>query len=141
MNKLELLEQIDDWLTENNGYALFNVVDYDSSTGQLKCEPLSIDEWTGKTRPAYFEKKEYPTRVTVGILKVIELDKNFIDEMLTAYNRFLKGDWGELDEYPEIVEHNNRYPELATGYYMTSWDEVCIKQDITYTTVFLPFEN
>lgn len=143
MDKLTKCKEIDEYLTKNNAYMLFNVTGINSKTGQLEYQQVSLEEWLGQAElPASFDReKKYPTRISAAIRIIFDIDESFVNELLTAYKRFLKGDWGELDGYNDIVDFNNKNSELATGYYMTSWGEMCIKQDFTITTAYFPFEN
>ena len=78
----------------------------------------------------------------MGVYQIIYEDPKFLNEILLVYQRFLSGDWG-LDEKEdaEEIDLNNRRPQWAMGYYMTSWGEVWIKRDHPLTTAFLPFER
>lgn len=140
MDKLKLREKIEYELRENNGYMVFNVKEDDS--GRVYFEPVSFEEWLGIDFPKTFEKKKYPTRITAGLIKAIKLDPEFFHEILEINKRFLDGDWGDnLDGFEDTIEYNDRRPERAQGYYDTTWGEISIKRDNTFTTAFFPSEK
>ena len=138
MNKLQLRKEIQDYLTENNAFMVFNICEKDAQTFYF--EPVSRDEWLGISQPAFFEEKKYPTRISAGLIKAITYDREFLAEIFKMNIRFLRGDWGDFDDN-EIKTYNDYHPERAQGYYDTSWGEVCIKRDNTYTTAFFNFER
>lgn len=138
MNKIKLRDEIRDYQTKNNAFAVFNVREKDENAFYF--EPLSTDELLGVSQPAFYEEKIYPTRITAGLIKAINYDREFLAEIFKINTKFINGDWGDLSD-DEINADNDRYPEKAQGYYTTSWGEVSIKRDYTYTTAFFPFEN
>lgn len=138
MDKLKLRKEIEYELRENNGYMVFNVCEKDAQTFYF--EPVSRDEWLGISSPKVFEEKKYPTRISAGLIKAIDHDREFLSEIFKINIRFLRGDWGDLAD-DEINAYNDRRPEKAQGYYTTSWGEVCIKRDYTFTTAFFNFER
>lgn len=140
MNKTKLRNEIRDYLVENNAFMVFNVCEKDGNTFHF--EPVSLDEWLGISKPAVYEEKIYPTRISAGLIKAINYDREFLAEIFKINTRFLNGDWGDdLDDYKDTIEYNDQYPERAQGYYNTSWGEVSIKRDNTFTTAFFPFER
>lgn len=138
MNKTKLRNEIRDYLVENNGFMVFNVCEKDAQTFYF--EPVSLDEWLGISQPEFYEEKIYPTRITAGLVKAINYDREFLAEIFKINTKFINGDWGDLAD-DEINADNNRRPEKAQGYYTTSWGEVSIKRDYTFTTAFFPFER
>lgn len=140
MDKLKRVKEIEDEVKNKDGFMIFNIVD--KGDGTVTIEPVSLAEFRGESFPETFEIKEYPTRISAGVYKILQEDDLFFAELMSTYNRFLNGDWG-LDEweYSEDIERFNRHPETATGYYKTSWGDIQIKRDYTFTTAFLPFER
>lgn len=140
MDKLKRVKEIEDEVKNKDGFMIFNIVD--NGDGTVTIEPVSLEEFRGESFPEVFEIKEYPTRISAGMHKILQEDELFFIELMHAYKRFLNGDWG-LDEweYREDIERFNRYPETATGYYKTSWGDIQIKRDYTFTTAYLPFER
>lgn len=140
MDKLKRVKEIEDEVKNKDGFMIFNI--RENNDGSVTIEPVSLEEFRGESFPKVFEIKEYPTRVSAGIYKILKEDPFFMIEIINVYHRFLSGDWG-LDEwkYSEDIERFNRHPETATGYYKTSWGDIQIKRDYTFTTAFLPFEH
>lgn len=138
MNKTKLRKEIQDYQTKNNAFAVFNVREKDGRTFYF--EPLSHDEWLGISKPAVYEEKIYPTRITAGLIKAINYDRALLSEIFKINIKFTNGDWGDLAD-DEINAYNDFHPEKAQGYYTTSWGEVCIKRDYTFTTAFFNYER
>lgn len=139
MDKLKKRKEIENSIMDNRDFMTFEL---NKTENGYSCKPLSVPDLMGGS--VFMDKtKSYPTRISHGIYKIIAEEPAFLNEILTAYDRFLNRDWGDFNSPSEAIEvgRTNRLEYLATGYYMTSWGEIEIKRDYSVTTAYLGFER
>lgn len=82
----------------------------------------------------------YQTR---GIAAATEERPQLFNEIINAYARYIKGDWGDLcEEDKEVNEEALKYGDRLLGKYKTSVDDIYIitEADRSATTILFYYE-